>query len=32
MKKESSGAGVTFMKTKCSGAGAMFIKRGMPEL
>jgi len=32
MKKESSGAGATFMKTKNSGAeaGAMFMKRA-PE-
>jgi len=30
-KKEISGAGVTLMKTKSSGAGAMFMKR-TPEL
>jgi len=33
MKKESSGAGDTLMKTKNTGAGAgaMFIKRKTPE-
>jgi len=32
MKKESSGAGATLMKTKSSGGGAMFMKRRAPEL
>jgi len=33
MKKESSGAGATLMKTKSSRAGAMFMKRAAePEL
>jgi len=31
MKKESSGAGATLMKTKSCGAGAMFTKRRTPE-
>jgi len=33
MKRESSGAGITVMKTKSSGAGtgAMFMKRRPPE-
>jgi len=31
MKKESSGARVTLMKTKGSGVGAMFMKRTSPE-
>jgi len=32
MKKESSGSGDTLMKTKNSGAGAMFMKRRALEL
>jgi len=31
MKKESSGAGDTLMKTKSSGAGVMFMKRRAAE-
>jgi len=32
MKSESSGDGVTLIKTKSSGAEAMFMKRRAPEL
>jgi len=31
MKKESSGAGATLMKTKSSGSGAMFMRRRTAE-
>jgi len=30
-EKESSGAAATLIKTKSSGAGAMFMKRRTPE-
>jgi len=31
MKKESSGAGATLIKTMRSGTGATFMKRRVPE-